>query len=63
MTEEKRWTTPRLTVLAHGSPEESVLGVCKHSTHPVHQVPHVEHQRCEGYLEWPCVLCSLLGES
>ena len=58
-----RWHTPRLTVLAHGRPEEAVLGVCKHSTWQVHVPPDVRHSNCEGYIVWPCVLCSILGES
>lgn|GEM_PF-4426000 len=63
MKRKVRWSEPRLRVLSRGRSEESVLGTCKHSTWPVHVPPDVRHSNCEGYIEWPCVLCSLLGES
>lgn len=62
-SEKARWRKPTVTVLAHGTPEEHVLGTCKHSTWIVHVPPDVRHLNCEGYITLPCVLCSLLASS
>ncbi len=31
---KRRWQTPELVILFRGRPEESVLCLCKHASHP-----------------------------
>ncbi len=56
------WERPALVTLVRGTPEEAVLGACKHAAHS-ESFPNSDHHQCAGFLDFPCVLCTILGTS
>lgn len=54
---KKKWTTPLLTVLVRGQPEERLLAACKDAWNMVGSGPTSSFCSC-ATSSGPCVLCS-----